>query len=255
MKHPKPIQITIPQPCSEDWNKMTPQEQGRFCDSCRKCVVDFTGFTDEQLYKFFREHKGEKVCGRFQNWQLKRQVALPPEPINRFYKWFISLGFVIFLTELLSTEAKAQEYVKTESITGRVASMKGKPLKNLKVIIYNKDYSTNILTDNKGRFLVDLLAPGTYNIAIHSKDYKATTIENIVVETYSNTEMIIGMYEKKDNDTAQIIKFETTENRVIYDERGEGKIHTMGQVCLDERLYIINNPKRRSFFNWITGNK
>lgn len=96
MKHPHPIQISIPQPCSEDWNKMTPQEQGRFCDSCQKCVVDFTGFTDEQLYKYFSEHRGKEVCGRFQNWQLKRTVALPPEPRNRFYKWFISLGVCCF---------------------------------------------------------------------------------------------------------------------------------------------------------------
>ena len=32
----------IPEPCHENWNKMTPQEQGRHCAVCSKVVVDFT---------------------------------------------------------------------------------------------------------------------------------------------------------------------------------------------------------------------
>jgi hypothetical protein len=38
----KKFQLQIPEPCHEDWNKMTPVHKGRFCDSCEKAVVDFT---------------------------------------------------------------------------------------------------------------------------------------------------------------------------------------------------------------------
>ena len=35
----KPI---IPNPCHEDWNKMTPEDKGRHCSVCDKVVIDFT---------------------------------------------------------------------------------------------------------------------------------------------------------------------------------------------------------------------
>lgn len=255
MKHHHPIQISIPQPCHEDWNKMTPQEQGRFCDSCQKCVVDFTGFTDEELYQYFMKHNGEKVCGRFQNWQLKRVVALSPEPRSRFYRWFISLGFVVFLAELLGTEAKAQETVKTETISGKVASMKGKPLKDVEITIYNTTYSTDIRTNDDGQFLIYLPSAGSYNISVRTDDYKTTTIENIIVDTFFNTQVIIGLYEKESNDTAQTIHFEKYERQVLYENEEEDAIITMGQVRLNENLYIVNNPRRRSLFSWLTGRR
>ena len=60
------FQIQIPKPCHEDWNKMTPKEQGRFCDSCCKIVVDFTKMNDEELKAFFlNKKKEEKLCGQF----------------------------------------------------------------------------------------------------------------------------------------------------------------------------------------------
>ena len=45
----KKIQLEIPEPCNKNWDKMTPFDKGRFCDSCQKAVVDFTGMSDAQL--------------------------------------------------------------------------------------------------------------------------------------------------------------------------------------------------------------
>lgn len=98
MKHPHPIQISIPLPCSEDWNKMTPQEQGRFCDSCQKCVVDLTNFSDAELYQYLLENKGKKACGRFRPEQLNRPIQIPPQPHSQLYKWMIAAGLALVLT-------------------------------------------------------------------------------------------------------------------------------------------------------------
>src|SRR5690606_19678350 len=102
-------QISVPQPCSEDWDKMTPHEQGRFCDSCRKCVVDFTRFTDGEVYRFFTEHKGEKVCGRINRAQLNRPIQLPYQPHNKLYRWTVAAGLALVLTSApeMRTFAKA----------------------------------------------------------------------------------------------------------------------------------------------------
>ena len=49
----KKFQLQIPEPCHESWEKMNPVEQGRFCNSCQKAVIDFTGMSDAQLNRLF----------------------------------------------------------------------------------------------------------------------------------------------------------------------------------------------------------
>lgn len=56
--------IFIPEPCHEDWKKMTPKEQGRHCAMCNKVVVDFTGYSKGQVIDFIQARPNEKVCGR-----------------------------------------------------------------------------------------------------------------------------------------------------------------------------------------------
>jgi hypothetical protein len=51
----KKLQLTIPKPCHENWEQMTPVEQGRFCASCQKQVIDFTNMNDRQLATFFKK--------------------------------------------------------------------------------------------------------------------------------------------------------------------------------------------------------
>jgi CarboxypepD_reg-like domain len=67
--------LSIPNPCSENWNNMIPQEKGRFCDTCQKCVVDFTAMTDAAVLDYFNKNNG-KVCGRFDKQQLDRVLII-----------------------------------------------------------------------------------------------------------------------------------------------------------------------------------
>src|SRR6476620_4114253 len=72
------LQITIPNPCNEHWDSMTPNEQGRHCCSCAKTVVDFTQMTDDEVKNYFIGHAKERVCGRFNTTQLKQlHIDLP----------------------------------------------------------------------------------------------------------------------------------------------------------------------------------
>ncbi|HTB08113.1 MAG TPA: hypothetical protein VK806_14275 [Bacteroidia bacterium] len=74
MSKSKTMQLTIPKPCTEGWDNMTPNERGRHCQSCNKTVVDFSTFTDKQLVEFFSKI-AHNVCGRFNNFQLERQLV------------------------------------------------------------------------------------------------------------------------------------------------------------------------------------
>jgi hypothetical protein len=97
------IQIHIPEPCHENWQNMTPKEQGRFCGSCEKVVVDFSAMTDNELLDYISK-ASQHVCGRFSPDQLNTDLK-KAEHKKRFswaYVWNL------LLATLLITEAKAQ---------------------------------------------------------------------------------------------------------------------------------------------------
>ena len=54
--------FTIGEPCQEDWQNMTPTEQGRYCDVCAKCVVDLRGKSQQEIHKLYVENDGN-LCG------------------------------------------------------------------------------------------------------------------------------------------------------------------------------------------------
>ena len=64
------MKLSIPKPCHEDWRKMTACEQGRFCSSCNKTVIDFTSKSDQEIELFFKREHSAKTCGRVKSSQL-----------------------------------------------------------------------------------------------------------------------------------------------------------------------------------------
>jgi hypothetical protein len=64
--------ISIENPCSEDWSKMTATDKGAFCMSCSKEVVDFTGRAAPEIRSLLAEsmNKDKNVCGRISPMQM-----------------------------------------------------------------------------------------------------------------------------------------------------------------------------------------
>src|SRR5580692_11572092 len=69
------IKLSIPKPCNQTWDEMKPATHGRHCESCNKNVRDFTGLSDEEVYRIIKNSKGT-ICGRFNNTQLNRDITL-----------------------------------------------------------------------------------------------------------------------------------------------------------------------------------
>ena len=86
------MEVTIPEPCSEDWNEMTPKERGRLCDKCCKVVVDFTEKTTEQIIDFISGQNGSRVCGRFR----AEQVTVPVQRKFPRFKVFLAALYFVF---------------------------------------------------------------------------------------------------------------------------------------------------------------
>ncbi len=53
----------ISSPCSEDWNQMSPTQQGCYCDKCELEVVDFTEHKADAIVAYLDNANG-RVCGR-----------------------------------------------------------------------------------------------------------------------------------------------------------------------------------------------
>lgn len=125
----QPIQsITIPQPCQENWNNMTPVDQGRHCAACRKTVTDFTAMSNLQITKYLAQHG--KLCGRFGNSQLDNlnsYISLNEAPLFSWKK----LALAAALTSLFTTvKAQAPIILGKVAVSQSVGSVKNSTVKD-----------------------------------------------------------------------------------------------------------------------------
>lgn len=170
--------ISIPQPCHENWQQMTPKDNGRHCQSCCKTVVDFTSMTTGDIVALLAV--GGNTCGRFAPNQL--------EAINYTLKvadkrWFTWKGLIaaVSLSALLPTlKASAQTVVKTEQapvksfMLGRVSVADTLVKHNIQGTVISKDdnlplflasinikgVAKGVTSDKNGRFNLPDVMPG-----------------------------------------------------------------------------------------------
>ncbi|WP_343696608.1 energy transducer TonB [Flavobacterium sp.] len=112
--------ISIPELCKEDWNKMTPNENGRFCMSCSKTVTDFTSMLPEEIQHFFIQNQNNAICGRFKNSQLETiTIQIPSQVLytqTNYYKMFVLAMFISMGTTLFSCSDKDGNKNKIDKI-------------------------------------------------------------------------------------------------------------------------------------------
>ncbi len=109
------VQLSVTDPCHENWNKMTLTEQGRFCQSCQKTVTDFSKMNDKEILNHLSKRNTD-VCGRFTNDQLNRPlIEVNKKKLSWSYIWnFVIAGFMT--TGYASAQSKPQP-TKKVSVT------------------------------------------------------------------------------------------------------------------------------------------
>jgi hypothetical protein len=131
------MNIQINDPCHEDWQAMTPNRQGAFCQVCQKDVVDFSKKSIPQIKSFFKERSEEKICGRFEKkqlvylsfddffasfryWALSRKVAVV---------FFFTLGFMAFTATAQTGTTKGNAIPQAQTHTlGEPVVQQEKPI-------------------------------------------------------------------------------------------------------------------------------
>ena len=124
---PKSLQVNIPEPCHENWQNMTPREQGRFCGSCAKVVVDFSVMTDKEVLDYFSK-ASQQVCGRFSNDQLNKEMTITPtkKRVTWAYVWNVLLASLLMTKTYAQGKPMVIKLVKTTINEGRTMGYVGK---------------------------------------------------------------------------------------------------------------------------------
>ena len=78
---------------------MNTTPEGKFCETCSHCVIDFTNWTDGMIAEYILKHSGEKICGRLHVSQLNRNISLPAQRSTRLCKLAVAAGLVLIFSQ------------------------------------------------------------------------------------------------------------------------------------------------------------
>lgn len=65
----KKINISIQQPCTQNFESLEKTKTGGFCQSCGKEVFDFSKMSEKDLFNYFNK-SSSRICGKFNSNQL-----------------------------------------------------------------------------------------------------------------------------------------------------------------------------------------
>ena len=101
------MKVTISKPCHEDWNKMTPTQQGAFCHKCQLNVRDFSKNSPAEIKTILLQNRNTKICGRISNSQLDSinsdYSSWTNQTTKTFYSKFTWACLIVFGFSLFSS--------------------------------------------------------------------------------------------------------------------------------------------------------
>ena len=143
--------LQLHKPCTENWELMTPGQQGRFCAHCSKQVIDFTSMNPLQIHKIIQESNNE-VCGRL----TEDQLAFPIfhfEQATEHYKFpFRKVAAGIALAASLSLPYEAHSQSVEETPVELVSHTQNPKIEETAISQHNSDPSQQTKSSNKEIF-------------------------------------------------------------------------------------------------------
>ena len=173
----QPLQLIIDSPCTQNWDTMLPQTNGKHCNQCNKTVVDFTYMTDNEVLHYFTNNTNQNICGRLAESQLNRDVALQLPMANNPSKWYLkyvalSLLFVnnykanaqlgkIRLPENVCNKDTIMPKISIKNLQGKIVNTNVKSVVKTNIILggvrsINKDIKPLLIVDGKITALADI---------------------------------------------------------------------------------------------------
>jgi hypothetical protein len=211
----KKIALSIPEPCHQNWNSMSPSEKGKFCSSCQKEVIDFSTMNDRQLALFFTK-PGGSVCGRFESGQLERPLVVAPKRVP-WANYFFTLLLPAYMVSLKASAQKgrlmgrvvpklmgqtceppkaqvtAEPLQQVKHIKGKVIDEQGAPVAGATIMIKGTAMGTS--SDSAGLFKLDSPVPGVITLLVSRVGYgslEAVANDNIEIQLFQLRQPVMG---------------------------------------------------------------
>jgi hypothetical protein len=226
------LKVHIQEPCNEKWNEMTPQQQGRHCAKCDKVVTDFSRMQDEQILNYL--DKNDNTCGRFQHWQLEKELQLPTLH-NPWTRWIKTAAFGGFLFAGAMT-GKAQTNPGNDTIAVPTETIPVDTVRHLSRIvsgtIQQPDDSLHRL--HSIRFSID-----TFNFLI---PLDSAQISFILPDTITGDSMVVELISDIDSTLLdlKLAPQDTTSFLLVYDD----------QWLFIDIANIVREPQDSAILHW-----
>ncbi len=161
--------INIPEPCSEDWSKMTPNKKGAFCQKCALDVYDFTNKSADEIREVLTLNIARPVCMRIESKQLEKLnndfLAWKMNNKHSYQRAWVFTLLVVFGMTLFSCEEDEEPVVERYQKVGQ--------------IMLNQESEKNII-DPLGIFNTEVQSTKLKNVKSDAIEEMATKIENEV---------------------------------------------------------------------------
>ncbi|MDR6129601.1 hypothetical protein [Chryseobacterium sp. SORGH_AS_1175] len=142
-------QFKIQTPCPEVWDHMQDTPDGKFCEKCSKCVVDFTNKTDQQVHKIIGDAGEREICGRIYT-----------KPLS-----IVAAGIILVThLSLVQAQTKSNPEFLTEATSSHMTKISGRlifgetqqPIPNADAFFITKHRFLKSTTNENGYFSLEI---------------------------------------------------------------------------------------------------
>lgn len=233
----KKFTLEILSPCSENFQTMISNNNGSFCNSCAKNVIDLSRKTNSEVAKFISENKEQSICARLKVTQLVEEFEYRETSKLNNLKYAAVAASILLASNAIGQE---KTLVKTEInspdpntlIMGKVAHseyndakilvfVKGKLLEaKTKKTFTDKKYSNLVLMVNGSQSPVKIDSKtGQFSIPVQVLRSSKTLVVTITGDDY--------YFSKEIPFFINSVKNNTLEQNIIIDADELSKMETM----------------------------
>lgn len=191
------MNLNIQNPCTENWNNMTSTDNGKYCSSCKKTVVDIRSKSNLEIKQLINDNNS--VCVISNKRQLNNHTYYRPTKRLAFAL------LIVFGNALFPLSAKAQETTEKlketylndtiqskVSILGNITDANGEPLPFANIIIYKNNVIVKGTTsDLDGNYTINLNEDDfnqKYDLVVSFIGYQEIRIVDYVIENNTLTQ-------------------------------------------------------------------
>ena len=105
-------QISLQEPCQEDWNAMPLSGKGRSCDTCQKVVLDYSKMSDSEIIYLLKTDSS--ACGNFRTDQMNRPLLVSERnlfPTFNLHAIALGLGVLIAAPGYAAQQSSGLEHL------------------------------------------------------------------------------------------------------------------------------------------------